>query len=200
MRAFASVLALLVACHPSQETAPPTPAPATAQAPQSDVATPPTEDAPPSCEALPQWRYEKIELPPEFAPALPKGVETLWFAPGMFKPEADDYFTYAFSLDWDDSVQPSTAALEPMLVDYYRGLMSAVAGGTPTREASVRVAEDGKSATVVMSDEFTKTPEITVELRISGDAECLRVYATAKPSDAQWQALESAAPCLCASY
>lgn len=202
MRQCAHMRALLVAsivfavgCRPDQGPASP-PSPEDTPAPSS--ATPPPPDDPaPSCAALPQWRYEHIALPPEFAPSLPRGAETLWFAPGMFKPDADDYFTYAFSLDWDHPFEPTAAALEPVLVDYYRGLMAAVAGGEPIREARVRVGEDGKTAVVVMSDEFTKTPEIEVSLRISGDAECLSVFATAKPSDATWSALGSADGCLC---
>lgn len=194
MRALpVALVALVVACRPDEAPAPP---PATADVPPAE-AEPLPESATPSCAALPQWRYELIDLPPEFAPSLPAGSETLWFAPGMFKPDAEDYFTYAFSLDWNEAIEPTAAALEPMLVDYYRGLMAAVAGGDPVREASVRMSEDGSTATVVMSDEFTKTPEIEVSLRISGDADCLRVFATAKPSDAVWSALESADGCLC---
>ena len=189
-------LALLLACRPDEAPNPPPPREAPDAAPTEPEPKAET-DATPSCAALPEWRYERIELPPEFAPSLPAGSETLWFAPGMFKPDAEDYFTYAFSLDWNEPIEPTATALEPMLVDYYRGLMAAVAGGEPIREASVRVSEDGKTATVVMSDEFTKTPEIEVSLRISGDADCLRVFATAKPSEAVWTALQSADGCLC---
>lgn len=189
-----AIVALALACRPDEAPAPP---PETADVVPPVEAEPPAETTTPSCAALPQWRYELIDLPPEFAPSLPAGAETLWFAPGMFKPDAEDYFTYAFSMEWNEPVEPTAAALEPMLVDYYQGLMAAVAGGEPSREASVRVSEDGTTATVVMSDEFTKTPEIEVSLRISGDADCLRVFATAKPSDGVWSALESANGCLC---
>ena len=88
-----------------------------------------------SCAQAPGWRYERIELPPAFAPTLPPGVETLWFAPGMFDPAAADYFTYVFSLDWNEplepeaelalgerhlAAQPAGAEALPDLLDAYR--------------------------------------------------------------------------------
>ena len=45
----------------------------------------------------PGWKSERIPFPLEFAPTLAhKGDEELRFAPGMFNPAADDYFSYAF--------------------------------------------------------------------------------------------------------
>ena len=46
---------------------------------------------------LETWKYEKLELPLNFAPNLPyQGFEELKFAPGMFKPNTNDYFSYIF--------------------------------------------------------------------------------------------------------
>ncbi|MEM7393198.1 MAG: hypothetical protein AAF492_12705, partial [Verrucomicrobiota bacterium] len=43
------------------------------------------------------WFGERIALPTGFAPDMTlKGVEEIRFAPGMFKPDAADFFTYVF--------------------------------------------------------------------------------------------------------
>jgi hypothetical protein len=73
------------------------------------------------------WGKETIELPPKFAPDMTwKGVEEIRFAPGMFKPEATDFFSYAllFWLPDDQKTDPKT--VEKELLAYYRGLAKAV--------------------------------------------------------------------------
>ena len=43
------------------------------------------------------WKGERIVLPPKFAPDMKlTGVEEIRFAPGMFKPESETFFTYVF--------------------------------------------------------------------------------------------------------
>lgn len=199
----ASLVALaLASCKP--EPAPSSP-PAVEDEPAStEVVEDTPEDAPeaaPTCARAPGWRYERIELPPEFAPSLPAGVETLWFAPGMFDPSAPDYFTYAFSLDWAEEQSPDAAALQTMLTDYFVGLMTAVAGSArsvaPANPATVEVEADGTRATVVMSDEFTQTADVQLTILISGDAGCMRLHATAKPTEDNFAALAEADACLC---
>ena len=46
----------------------------------------------------PKWFGERIALPPKgFAPDLGlKGIEEILFAPGMFKADQPDFFTYVF--------------------------------------------------------------------------------------------------------
>ena len=173
--------------------APATTANATDPAPAS------AEPESPRCEALPDWRYEQIALPPGFAPELPAGVEVLWFAPGMFQPDASDYFTYAFSLDLEAGL-PEAGELESLLTQYYRGLMKAVASDHPPKhEAQVSLAADGQSATIEMSDEFTGGGDVTLHLRMSTTGSCLRVLATAQPTDDNWATLARSFECLCAS-
>lgn len=78
----------------------------------------------------PAWRGERIELPPSFARDLGwTGVEEIRFAPGMFKAEAPDFFSYilVFHLAPDDDI--SEAGLKRELLVYYRGLSEAVMGG-----------------------------------------------------------------------
>jgi hypothetical protein len=74
------------------------------------------------------WEFEKFPLPPSFATAIIyKGFEELRFAPGMFKKDAHDYFTYAFVAQIDSSVTISQADAKNYLVNYYRGLCSITA-------------------------------------------------------------------------
>lgn len=69
------------------------------------------------------WKKEVIALPPDFAPDLSwKGKECLRFAPGMFKAEAPDFFSYTFSLVLEEPI----AQLEGDLMVYYVGLAKAV--------------------------------------------------------------------------
>ncbi len=51
------------------------------------------------------WRYEKIDLPLDFAPSINyNGFEELRFAPGMFDREAEKYFTYVFVISIEEVV------------------------------------------------------------------------------------------------
>src|SRR5882757_1118456 len=69
------------------------------------------------------WRTERIEFPIPFAKDLDyKGSEDLRFAPGMFKPEAPDYFSYAIVMWIDGALSFEPASLEKDLLKYYKGL------------------------------------------------------------------------------
>ncbi len=74
------------------------------------------------------WRSERLPFPLSFAPDLDyKGHENLRFAPGMFKPEMADYFSYAFVLWIDGKMSFEPESLEKDLLKYYRGLCGSVA-------------------------------------------------------------------------
>lgn len=76
------------------------------------------------------WKSEVILLPPRFAPDLDwHGVESIRFAPGMFQPDSESFFSYllVFLIGADDDVSETTVH-EQILV-YYRGLARAVMGG-----------------------------------------------------------------------
>lgn len=73
------------------------------------------------------WVKETIPLPPAFAPDMKwKGSEELRFAPGMFKADAPDFFSYAllFRLPADSEID--VKAMEREMLAYYRGLAGAV--------------------------------------------------------------------------
>ena len=69
------------------------------------------------------WFGERILLPPIFAPDMSwKGLEEIRFAPGMFKADQPDFFSYAlvFSLEPDTDLSPK--AIKEQVLLYYQGL------------------------------------------------------------------------------
>ena len=76
------------------------------------------------------WAKETIALPPAFAPDMKwKGTEELRFAPGMFKADAPDFFSYALLFWLPDGQKIDPKTIEKELLAYYRGLAKAVLKG-----------------------------------------------------------------------
>jgi hypothetical protein len=73
------------------------------------------------------WKTERISLPPSFAPNMTwQGHEDIRFAPGMFKRDQADFFTY-FVLFWVEGKPDfSEKQLTKELIAYYQGLSQAV--------------------------------------------------------------------------
>ena len=93
------------------------------------------------------WEFERFDLPPSFAPQIIyKGFEELRFAPGMFKKDSLDYFTYAFAASIDSVSTISSGEINTYLLHYFKGLCSAVASDKKmTIDTSViKVVPDGK--------------------------------------------------------
>ena len=88
-----------------------------------------SQDAPPYTFPAPEgWGKERLPFPLTFAKDLDyKGFEDLRFAPGMFKPETGDYFSYAFLMWLEGKVTFDAKSLERDLMKYYKGLCTAVA-------------------------------------------------------------------------
>ncbi|MFO0806722.1 MAG: hypothetical protein U0791_26755 [Gemmataceae bacterium] len=74
------------------------------------------------------WSTESIALPPkDFAPEMKwKGQEEIRFAPGMFKADAADFFSYAFLFWLPDGQKIDAKTMEQELLTYYRGLSKTV--------------------------------------------------------------------------
>ncbi|MFT7676130.1 MAG: hypothetical protein ACI8QC_000097 [Planctomycetota bacterium] len=87
------------------------------------------EQAPEAPTDLSGWRSERIALPPEFAPSLPEGEELLLFAPGMFDPQAEDFWSYVFlmQVEWSDV---DSHRLTSLFEAYFDGLLLSVAKGS----------------------------------------------------------------------
>ena len=76
------------------------------------------------------WKGERIELPPRFAPAMAlKGIEEIRFAPGMFDAKSESFFTYAFVFSVPKDQELTAAVIEREMLAYYRGLGEAVSKG-----------------------------------------------------------------------
>lgn len=103
-------------------------APAAVPAAAPGAATTPATAADPfKFGTLTGWRSERLAFPLEFAPSLPyKGFEELRFAPGMFDPKSDTYFTYVFFWWVEGNIEPTREQLEKELVVYFRGLSDTV--------------------------------------------------------------------------
>lgn len=77
-----------------------------------------------------KWQGETITLPPGFARDMAiKGVEVIRFAPGMFNPQSEDFFSYALVFWLPDSKPLTQKQLHDEFLKYYRGLATAVARG-----------------------------------------------------------------------
>ncbi len=196
---------VLLACQPAP-TAPVAPAISTPTDPAAPTATtpetpPPSEPSPPTCEAAAGWRPERISLPPAFAPSLPGGSELLWFAPGMFDEDEDDYFSYVFELALDERPPTDSAEMQSLLHAYYAGLMTAVAEGAGRTAGEVHVevapAEAGRYvAQIEMTDEFNDGARISVALALERTDTCLIAAVTPSQSPGVHDALARARTCL----
>ena len=75
------------------------------------------------------WRGESIQLPPGFAPDLKwNGVEHIRFAPGMFQPDSESFFSYVLVFLLKEGDDVSEAAVKEQILTYYQGLAKAVMG------------------------------------------------------------------------
>ena len=100
------------------------------------------------------WRGERIQLPPAFARDLTiKGVEEIRFAPGMFNPEAKDFFSYVIVFRLEDQPDLAVEMIQRELLAYYAGLAKSVSQGV--------IKTDGFSVDVV--------PEKSLEGKVNRD-------------------------------
>ncbi|MDA0666376.1 MAG: hypothetical protein O3A95_07105 [Planctomycetota bacterium] len=92
----------------------------------SACAAPPTLESEVTSKGLEDWYREEITMPPQFAPRMPAGEEILLFAPGMFDAEAEDFWSYVFLMQVEESSMSEQRILEIFEL-YYDGLIIAVA-------------------------------------------------------------------------
>jgi len=184
----------------------PAPAQATDQAPAAD---------PFVYEAPNGWKPERIPFPLGFAPSLPyKGFEQLHFAPGMFDPKSENYFTYLFFWWVEGEPQVTEETLARNLTDYYKGLCAAV--GEPKQlkldltkvDAKVEraaVQESGPyparrfTGRINAFDPFNTGQALTLEVEITvwrcdrEDHTCVFFCVSPRPRDAaQWAPMRAA--------
>ncbi len=105
------------------------------------------------------WRGERIELPPGFAPTLGwNGVEVIRFAPGMFQPDSESFFSYALVFLLEPGSDVSPEAIHKEVLTYYQGLATAVMGGKgKTVDAKTFAVKLGEPKTAGEITEMTAT-------------------------------------------
>lgn len=89
----------------------------------------------------PKWFGERIALPPKgFAPDLGlKGIEEILFAPGMFKADQPDFFSYVFLFALEAKPKLDAKVLKKELFTYYSGLSKARMGNPKLDTSGFRV-------------------------------------------------------------
>lgn len=109
-----------------------------------------------------KWGGERISLPTGFAPDMQvKGIEEIRFAPGMFNPDADDFFSYVFVFACPEDTW-TEAVIHREILTYYRGLSKSVSRGKVT---------EAKAGAFTFKLEATKVEDMPA------DAEASRAYA-----------------------
>ena len=141
-------------------------------------------------EAPPGWRFERLDFPLSFAPELTyDGFEELYFAPGMFEPDSDSYFSYVLAMRLEEDVAVDEELLTQLLETYYRGLCRALGEGRQLeRDPAAVVAtvhHDGRVfvSSVEMVDPFVtgEALDLRLELSVRAGARHTELLALASP-------------------
>ncbi len=147
------------------------------------------------------WRTETLSLPTGFAKDMKlTGFEEVRFAPGMFKPDAEDFFTYCFVFCLPDQTPPNQKILTEELLKYYRGLAVAVTrrSGFDVKPASftlkITPVKDSKTksrAVMTWVEPFATRKPQTLNLEIESVLDSsikgcvLKIAVSPKPHDAE---------------
>jgi hypothetical protein len=162
----------------------------------------------PDAISLEGWPAETFGLPPDFAPGLPSGVESLRFAPGWRTPGAEDFWSYAFVM-WINEPEPDAARIDELLEMYYNGLMTSFAAAaghdissTPVRVDVVPTAPNRYEARMHLIDAFATFKPMDLRVVVETAAEpspetdarsIVRIQLSPQPPDhAIWRSLQAA--------
>lgn len=150
------------------------------------------------------WTVETFPLPPEFAPDLPTGHESLQFAPGWADRRAEDRWSYAFVM-WIHESVPGPARVKELLEKYYDGLMSSFAAAKrkdasrpPARVEVVRTATSYVELKIHVIDAFATFEPIDLRVLVDAVAEgdehsVLRIQVSPQLKEhAIWRSLQEA--------
>lgn len=155
------------------------------------------------------WKFEKIDFPPDFAADLAyQGFEELRFAPGMFDPSSESYFTYSFAVSLDGISKFQQSDMMGFLYKYFKGLCKSVAESKNMEvdvskifvtirmyDTSSKNRQDYK-AQVVYFDTFNEGQEVklNLDLQVFRQKKCnkINIMALASPklfNDETWKEL-----------
>lgn len=150
--------------------------------------------APQESKLLPEtpadWRFERLDFPLSFAPDLEfEGFEELRFAPGMFDPDSDSYFSYVLAIRLEEEIDVDGEFLESFFDAYYRGLCRAVGEGQglslDLSKVSTRVERGARGflATIDMFDPFVtgEAMRLHLELDVHPGSRTTELFGLASP-------------------
>ena len=145
------------------------------------------------------WRTETLSLPTGFAKDMNlTGFEEVRFTPGMFRPDAEDFFTYCFVFCLPDQASPNPKVLTEELLKYYRGLAVAVTrrSGIDVKSASftlkitpVKESKTKSRAVMTWIEPFATRKPQTLNLEIESVLDnsvkgcLLKIAVSPKPRD-----------------
>ena len=127
-----------------------------------------------------EWGGERITLPPDFAPDMKlKGIEVIRFAPGMFDPKSESFFSYAFVFAVSEDQKLTEEVIKGETLTYYRGLSKSVSGG------KVTAAEAGKFTFELKKAKAAKAAPASIAdpkqvMQYSGKLDWIEPFATKK--------------------
>lgn len=127
------------------------------------------------------WKGERITLPPAFAPAMKlKGIEEIRFAPGMFQPQSDSFFSYAFVFSVAKDQELTQEFIQREILVYYQGLAESVS------KSRGRTVEAGKfTFKLERAKQAAGAPEqlpaATPVTQYAGELDWVEPFATGKP-------------------
>ena len=150
------------------------------------------------------WASETIDLPPDFAPDMPAGVEKLRFAPGWRDPDSENFWSYVIVMWIDEPIADSQRVTE-LLEIYYDGLLSVFAhkkfGEVSIKPAQVvtqRIGPNRFKARMHLIDAFaTFEPielSVLVETAVVSEASStVRIRVSSQPTEHRiWESMEAA--------
>ncbi len=150
------------------------------------------------------WPEEVFDLPPGFAPDLPKGTESLRFAPGWRDPNSEEFWSYAFVM-WIDEPVPDIERVDELVEIYYSGLMNVFAGNRgkdishdPVRVEVKQVGPNQYEAEMHLIDAFAtfEPKDIRVLIETEADDEghsFVHIQVSQQPEGHEiWKSLEAA--------
>jgi len=194
-----AIICALSACAVTQNTS--RDEPGTGSAPDATGAEALQEAAPVSLEG---WPSETFSLPPEFAPELPRGTESLRFAPGWRDPNAEGFWSYAFVMTIDEPA-PHGARIDEILEYYYDGLMftfasnrGRFAGSDPAQVEVRQTAPNRFTAKMHTVDAFATFEPIDIRFQVETvalgeDRSVVRIRLSPQPEEhAIWRSLQAA--------
>lgn len=133
-----------------------------------------------------EWKGESITLPPEFAPDMKlKGIEVIRFAPGMFDPKSDAFFSYAFVFSVSIDQKFTKEVIQAETLVYYRGLAQSLLKSRGKEiDVSEFTFEMKRAEAAVDTAEGVAAEGVT---QYSGELNWIEPFATLQPQILQFE-------------